>query len=89
MGYTAIREYQNNTMKKGFHYEEEKDRFVCMQGKHLEFQSTKKQRRIITSYTAVLKNNAKTVRDLPHVQQTWARFESMPVPITHLFTAIT
>ena len=36
-GYTAIREYQNNAMKKGFHYEEEKDRFVCIQGKHLEF----------------------------------------------------
>ena len=25
-------EYQNNAMKKGFHYEEEKDRFVCIQG---------------------------------------------------------
>ena len=37
-GYTAIREYQNNAMKKGFHYDEEKDRFVCMQGKYLEFQ---------------------------------------------------
>lgn len=27
-GYTAVRKYQNNAMKKGFHYEEEKDRFV-------------------------------------------------------------
>lgn len=36
-GYTAIREYQNNAMKKGFHYEEEKDRFVCIQGEYLEF----------------------------------------------------
>ncbi len=34
------------------------------------------------------KNNAKTVQDLPHVQQTWARFGSMPVPITHLFIGI-
>lgn len=25
-------EYQNNAMKKGFLYEEEKDRFVCIQG---------------------------------------------------------
>lgn len=29
-GYTATREYQNNAIKKGFRYEEEKDRFVCM-----------------------------------------------------------
>lgn len=31
-GYTAIREYQNNAMKKGFCYEEETDRFVCRRG---------------------------------------------------------
>lgn len=37
-GYTAIREYQNNAMKKGFCYDAEKDCFVCMQGKYLEFQ---------------------------------------------------
>lgn len=33
-----IREYQNNAMKKGFCYEAETDRFVCMQGEYLEFQ---------------------------------------------------
>lgn len=37
-GYTAIGEYQNNAMKKGFCYEAETDRFVCMQGEYLEFQ---------------------------------------------------
>lgn len=37
-GYTAIREYQNNAMKKGFRYDVEKDHFVCMQGEYLEFQ---------------------------------------------------
>lgn len=37
-GYTAIREYQNNAMKKGFCYEEETDRFVCRQGEYLAFQ---------------------------------------------------
>lgn len=37
-GYTAIREYQNNAMKKGFCYEAETDRFVCMRGEYLEFQ---------------------------------------------------
>ena len=37
-GYTAIREYPNNAMKKGFCYDAEKDCFVCMQGKNLEFQ---------------------------------------------------
>lgn len=36
-GYTAIREYQNNTMKKGFQYEEEKDHFVCAQREYLRF----------------------------------------------------
>lgn len=30
-GYTAILDYQNNAMKKGFCYEEESDRFVCKQ----------------------------------------------------------
>ena len=39
-GYTAIREFQNNAMKKGFLYDEEKDSFVCTQGKHLEFQKS-------------------------------------------------
>lgn len=37
-GYTAIREYQNNAMKKGFCYDAEKDCFVYKQGKYLEFQ---------------------------------------------------
>lgn len=37
LGYTDIREYQNNAMKKGFHYEEEKDFFVCIQRRQLEF----------------------------------------------------
>lgn len=37
-GYTGIREYQNNPMKKGFQYEEENDCYICMQGKALEFQ---------------------------------------------------
>ena len=37
-GYTAIREYQNNAMKKGFCYEEETDRFVCSQGEYLALQ---------------------------------------------------
>ena len=37
-GYTAIREYPNNAMKKGFCYEEETDRFVCRQGEYLAFQ---------------------------------------------------
>ena len=32
-GYTAIREYQNNPMKKGFQYDEEKDLFICKCGK--------------------------------------------------------
>ena len=36
-GHTATREYQNNTIKKGFRYEEEKDRFVCIEGEYLEF----------------------------------------------------
>ena len=37
-GYTAIREYQNNAMKKEFQYEEKTDRFVCMRGgEYLEF----------------------------------------------------
>lgn len=37
-GYTSIREYQNNALKKGFCYDGENDRFVCMQGEYLELQ---------------------------------------------------
>lgn len=37
-GYTAIRKYQNNAMKKDFCYEEETDCFVCRQGEYLAFQ---------------------------------------------------
>lgn len=36
--YTAIREYQNNAMKKGFLYDEQKDAFICRKGKYLQFQ---------------------------------------------------
>ena len=37
-GYTAVQEYQNNAMKKGFCYDERNDGFLCKQGKYLEFQ---------------------------------------------------
>ena len=37
-GYTAVREYQNNAMKKGFLYDEKKDCFLCEKGKQLHFQ---------------------------------------------------
>lgn len=36
-GYTAIRVYQNNALKKGFRYDLEKDCFVCERGNHLNF----------------------------------------------------
>ena len=36
-GYTAIRVYQNNALKKGFSYDSEKDCFVCERGNHLNF----------------------------------------------------
>lgn len=37
-GYAAIREYQNNAMKKGFCYEAETGCFKCRQGEYLIFQ---------------------------------------------------
>ena len=40
-GYTAIREYQNNTMKKGFCYEEETDPFYGISRKHAEINTEK------------------------------------------------
>ncbi|MBD5521629.1 MAG: hypothetical protein HDR03_10520 [Lachnospiraceae bacterium] len=36
-GYTAIRVYQNNALKKGFQYDQEKDCFICEKGKELLF----------------------------------------------------
>lgn len=37
-GYTAVREYQNNALKKGFTYDLEKDCFVCENQNQLSFQ---------------------------------------------------
>lgn len=37
-GYTAIREYQNNALKKGSTYNQDKDCFVCENQKELNFQ---------------------------------------------------
>lgn len=37
-GYTATREYQNNPMRKGFRYDEQRDAFICRQGEALLFQ---------------------------------------------------
>ncbi len=36
-GYTAIRVYQNNALRKGFQYDQEKDCFICEKGKELLF----------------------------------------------------
>lgn len=36
-GYTAIRVYQNNALRKGFQYNPEKDCFICEKGEELPF----------------------------------------------------
>lgn len=36
-GYTAIRVYQNNALRKGFQYNPEKDSFICEKGKEFSF----------------------------------------------------
>ena len=36
-GYTAIRVYQNNALRKGFQYNQEKDCFICEKGEELSF----------------------------------------------------
>lgn len=86
-GYTAIREYQNNAMKKGFCYEEETDRFVCRQGKHLAFQkliykkSTQNYYRLYSRSKKHRTNNVKTVRILHLVLQISVQSGSMQVLI--------
>lgn len=37
-GFTAVKEYQNNALRKGFSYDAAKDHFICRQGKYLEFE---------------------------------------------------
>ena len=64
-GYTAIREYQNNAMKKGFHYDEEKDCFVCMQGKHIEFQKLI-YKKSTQNYYRLYSCSKKECRTCPH-----------------------
>lgn len=82
-GYTAIREYQNNAMKKGFCYEEETDRFVCRQGEYLAFQKLiyKSQHRTIIVYIAVQRNNVKTALIFHLVPQISVQSGSMQVLI--------
>lgn len=62
-GYTAIREYQNNAMKKGFCYET--DRFVCMQGEYLEFQKLI-YKRATQNYYRLYSRSKKQCKKCPH-----------------------
>ena len=82
-GYTAIREYQNNAMKKGFCYEEETDRFVCRQGEYLAFQKLiyKKSTQNYYRYIAVQRNNVKTALIFHLVPQISVQPGSMQVLI--------
>ena len=53
------------------------------------FYDRKTKRTDPTVNIAVQKSDVKDVRIFPHVPQIWEQSGSMPVPITHLFTAIT
>lgn len=89
-GYTAIREYQNNAMKKGFCYEDETDRFVCRQGEYLAFQKLiyKKSTQNYYRLYSRSKNNVKTARIFQPVPQISVQSESMRVLIIPLFIEI-
>lgn len=82
-GYTAIREYQNNAMKKGFCYEEATDRFVCRQGEYLAFQKLiyKKSTQNYYRLYAVQRNNVKTAPIFHLVPQISVQSGSMQVLI--------
>lgn len=64
-GYTAIREYQNNAMKKGFCYEEETDRFVCRQGEYLAFQKLI-YKKSTQNYYRLYSRSKKQCKNCPH-----------------------
>lgn len=49
-GYTAIRVYQNNALKKGFQYDPENDRFLCEYGKELTFKKLALKRGTMNYY---------------------------------------
>ena len=89
-GYTAIREYQNNAMKKGFCYEEEADRFVCRQGEYLTFQRLicKKSTQNCYRLYGRSKSNVKTAQIFQLVPQILAQSGSMPALIIPLFIEI-
>lgn len=89
-GYTAIREYQNNVMKKGFCYEEEADRFVCRQGEYLTFQRLicKKSTQNCYRLYGRSKSNVKTAQIFQLVPQILAQSGSMPALIIPLFIEI-
>ena len=84
-GYTAIREYQNNAMKKGFYYEEETDCFVCGQGEYLAFQKLiykKSTQNYYRFYIAIQKSNAKTALIFQLVPQISVQSGLMPALIS-------
>ena len=64
-GYTAIREYQNNAMKKGFCYEEATDRFVCRQGEYLAFQKLI-YKKSTQNYYRLYSRSKKQCKNCPH-----------------------
>lgn len=86
-GYTAIREYQNNTMKKGFQYDEEKDCFICMNGNQLEFKKLiyKKSTQNYYRLYSRSRRNVKNVLVFRLAQRIWVLSGLIPVHTTPLF----
>lgn len=86
-GYTAIREYQNNAMKKGFQYDEEKDCFICMNGNQLEFKKLiyKKSSQNYYRLYSRSRKNVKNVLVFRLAQRIWELSGLIPVHTTPLF----
>lgn len=65
-GYTAIREYQNNALKKGFTYNQDKDCFVCENQKELNFQRLVFKRSTL-NYYRLYSRARKLCKDCPRL----------------------
>lgn len=63
--YTAICEYQNNALKKGFQYDEEKDSFLCTRGNHLEFKKLI-YKKSTQNYYRLYSLSKKECKECPH-----------------------
>lgn len=67
-GYSSLRNFHNNPMKKGFTYNSDKDCFICLEGKELNFFKIIYKKNV-QNYYRLYKILRKKCSDCPHLEK--------------------